>query len=207
MADKPSLAGRHVDEHASHGTLATAHQVGIGRDLLKEMALAGAAWPQLDHIVVALDEGHHAQQQHIALALGHLRRLKANAAQQKMFPLLRRQAGAAFVQGLQHIACGKLDRTQRGDGEWAAIFLLSDDRIVRQIDLGVEAAGQHALVLLHELIVDAHISQLQARQRGQIGVGARIQPGRDEVDQLDHALFAGARFEELFLTAANRPFP
>ncbi len=99
LADQPPLAGRHVDEHPGDGALAAADQVGIGRDLLKEMALAGAARAQLDHIVVVLDERHHAQQQHIALALGHLRRLKADAAQQKLFPLVRREPGAALRTG------------------------------------------------------------------------------------------------------------
>ena len=40
-------------------------QVGIWRDLLKEVALAGSAWPELHHVVVALDERNHAQDEHV----------------------------------------------------------------------------------------------------------------------------------------------
>ena len=122
------------------------------------MALAGAARAKLDHVVVVLDERHHAQQQHIALALGHLRRLQADAAQQKLFPLGGREAGAALVQGVQYIALGELDRTQGGDRKRAAILLLGNDRIVGEIDLGIEAARQHPLVLVDELIVNTHVS-------------------------------------------------
>ena len=40
----------------------------VGRHLLEQMALAGAARPELDHVVVALDERNHAQQRHVARA-------------------------------------------------------------------------------------------------------------------------------------------
>ena len=56
LADQPALAGRVVHEHAGDGRLAAGDEVGVGRDLLEQVALAGAARPELDHVVVALDE-------------------------------------------------------------------------------------------------------------------------------------------------------
>ena len=41
--------------------------------------------------------------------------------------------------------------------------------------------------------VDAHVGQPQAGQRGEVGVGVGVQPGGDQVDELDRALLARAR--------------
>src|SRR5690348_16841926 len=62
LADEAPLPGAVVDEHARHGGLAARDEVGVGRDLLEEVRLAGAARPQLHHVVVALYERHHAQE-------------------------------------------------------------------------------------------------------------------------------------------------
>ena len=62
LADQAALAGRVVHEHLGDRRLAAGNQVRVGRDLLEQMALAGAAWPEFDEVVVPLDERHHAQQ-------------------------------------------------------------------------------------------------------------------------------------------------
>ena len=61
LADKAALAVGHVDEHARDRGLAAGNEVGVGRDLLEEMALTGAARTELDEVVVPLHERNHAQ--------------------------------------------------------------------------------------------------------------------------------------------------
>ena len=61
LADQPALAVGVVHEHPGDGRLAAGDQMGVGGNLLEEMALAGAARAKLDHVVVVLDERHHAQ--------------------------------------------------------------------------------------------------------------------------------------------------
>ena len=67
LADQAALAAGVVHEHLRHGRLAAGDEVRVGRDLLEQMRLAGAARPELDGVVVAHDERHHAQQQHVLL--------------------------------------------------------------------------------------------------------------------------------------------
>ena len=69
LADQAALASGVVDEHLGDGRLAAGDQVGVRRDLLKQMALARASGPKLDEVVVPLDERNHAQKRH---ALGPL---------------------------------------------------------------------------------------------------------------------------------------
>src|SRR5262245_39119633 len=66
LADQAALAARHVDEHARHGRLATGDEMSVGRDLLEQVTLAGAAWPEFDHVIVALDKGNHTQQHRVS---------------------------------------------------------------------------------------------------------------------------------------------
>ena len=62
LAYQTALAVRIVHEHLGDGRLAARDQVGIWRNLLEQMALAGSARAKLDEIVVALDERNHAEQ-------------------------------------------------------------------------------------------------------------------------------------------------
>ena len=64
LADQALLARGVVHEHLRYRRLAARDQVGVGRDLLKQMALAGAAGAEFDEVVVPLHEGHHPQKQH-----------------------------------------------------------------------------------------------------------------------------------------------
>ena len=43
LTNEAALAARHIDEHARDGGLAPRKQVGVGRDLLKKMTLAGTS--------------------------------------------------------------------------------------------------------------------------------------------------------------------
>ena len=91
--------------------------------------------------------------------------LEADAAEQEVAstrPCVNSRAPSAEV--VEHVALRELDRPQAGDRERPPVLLLGDDRVVLEVDLGVEAAGQHPLVVAHELVVDAHILQLQAGQ-------------------------------------------
>jgi hypothetical protein len=70
LANQAALAVGVVDEHARHRRLAAGNQVRIGRHLLEQVRLAGAPRPDLDQVVVALDERDHAQQHRVLVALG-----------------------------------------------------------------------------------------------------------------------------------------
>jgi hypothetical protein len=50
LADQAALAVGVVDEHARHGRLAAGDQVRVGRHLLEQVRLAGAARAQLDQL-------------------------------------------------------------------------------------------------------------------------------------------------------------
>ena len=64
----------------------------VGRDLLKQMALACPARPQFDEIVVPLDEWDHADQNDALGALVERGRLKTDRPQQEVDPLRRGEA-------------------------------------------------------------------------------------------------------------------
>ena len=98
LADQSPLAIRHVHEHPGDGRLAAADQVGIRRNLLEQVALAGAARAEFHHVVVVLDERNHAQQQRVEVAGRDLRRLQADAAEQEVLPISGREPPPACVQ-------------------------------------------------------------------------------------------------------------
>ena len=50
-----------------------------------------------------------------------------------------------------------------------------------------------------------HVVELQAGQLGLVGVGLGVEPGPEEVDDLDPPLLAGAGLEQLLLAGADRP--
>ena len=68
LGDEPAPARRVVDEHVGDRRLAARDEVGVGRDLLEQVRLAGAPRPELDGVVVRHDERHHAGEQDVLLA-------------------------------------------------------------------------------------------------------------------------------------------
>ena len=71
-----------------------------------------------------------------------------------------------LIERRQHFALGQLDLAQRFNAERAAILLLGDGRVVGEFDLCIEAAREHSFIGVDHLLVDPHVLQLQARQRG-----------------------------------------
>ena len=82
VADEPPLPRGVVHKHLGYRGLAAGDQVGVGRDLLEEVALAGAPRPQLDQIVVALDKRDHPEQRHTLGPFVQRRRFQADRPQQ-----------------------------------------------------------------------------------------------------------------------------
>ena len=154
-------------------------------NLLEQMALAGAAWTQLDQVVVALYERNHAHKADQSGAAGQCRRLEADATQQESFPFLGREFVPASLEGVQHISLGKLDGTQGIDSERSPAFFLGDRRVVAQGHLRMEAVREHPLVPFDEVVVDTHVLDREARQLGDKGVRLRVQLCPNDVDQLD----------------------
>ena len=79
-----------------------------------------------------------------------------------------------------------LDRPEGLDAERPSALLQRG--AILQLDLGVEAAGEHPLVLADERVVDVDVLELQARQLDHVGVRCCVEPRRDDVDDLDRAL-------------------
>ena len=91
------------------------------------------------------------------------------------------------------------------DLERPPAFLLRDDPVVGERDLGIEAVGQHPLIVAHQLIVDADVPQVQARQFRDVAVVLRVQPGAENVDDLDRPCLLGAGLEQLLLARSDSP--
>ena len=89
--------------------------------------------------------------------------------------------------------------------ERSAAFLLRDDPVVGERDLGIEAVGQHPLIVAHQLIVDADIPQVQAREFGDVAIILRIEPGANNVDDLDRSRLLGAGLEQFLFAGSDRP--
>ena len=60
---------------------------------------------------------------------------------------------------------------------------------------------------MNQLLTDPHILQLQTGQGREERIGVSIQPGSDDVDQLDVPLLLGSGLEELVLACADRLLP
>ena len=113
LADQAALAGGHVHEHLRDGRLAARDQVRVRRDLLVEMALAGALGAQLDHVVVALHERHHAQETARPSAARSGRRLQTRCDRiRRVFHSSVVKPGRAALRMSRTSRLGELDRPQ-----------------------------------------------------------------------------------------------
>ena len=97
----------------------------------------------------------------------------------------------------------KLDFAERQHLEGAARFLLSDGRVVTEVNLCIEPARQHPLMVFDEAVADAHVVQPKARQCGKITVGPGVEPRRDDVDHSHRAALARPRFEQFLFAGTN----
>ena len=179
--------------------------MGVRRDLLEQVRLAGAPGAELDGVVVRHDERDHAGEQDVLLRGG------VNRVGSK--PTLRSSRSRHCVEGeprppcderVEGVAGRHLDGPHRLDPEGLAARLLAERGDVLEGDLGVEAAGEHPVVLVDQLVGDVDVAELEARQLGLVGVGLGVEPGPEQVDDLDPALLAGARLEQLLLAGAHR---
>jgi hypothetical protein len=203
LADQTALTGGVVHEHPCHGRLAARDQVRIGRDLLVQVAFARAAGAELDHVVVPLDERDHAEQEGVTLAFRQAVGLQTDAAQQDPPPACGIELAATGSKGCEHVALRELDLPQRGHAERAPVGLQRDGRVVLQLDLGIEAARQHPLVLLHQGGGNANIAQPEARQLDEVRVRLRVEAGRHEVDDPDRPLLSRPRLEQLLFAGPD----
>ncbi|MDT4811465.1 hypothetical protein FQZ97_444040 [compost metagenome] len=174
----------------------------IRRYLLEQVALASATRPQLHHVVVALYEGHHPQQDGILGSLGQCIGFQANRSHQKIAPLLATEVTAGLRQNIQHIALRHLDRSQLGDAKGIAL-LFGNHTVVFQGDLGIKATGQQPLVVINNLVGNTYPIQVQAWQAGQVTTLFFHEPHADNIDQLGRAILVGPSFEQLLFAGAH----
>ena len=123
----------------------------IRRNLLEEVRLTRSARPEFDQVVVALDERHHAQKKCVLRSIVETRRLKPDAAQEHIAPLTGREAASTLGKNIKDLALRQLNRSQGVDAERSTTFFLGDGAVISQSDFRIEAASEHALVLLHHV--------------------------------------------------------
>ena len=97
--------------------------------------------------------------------------LEPHAAEQEITPLVEREVRTALHEGVERVAGRHLDRPHRFDTERLPARLAGQRGDVLEGDLGVEAAGEHPVVLVHELVGDVDVVELEARQLGLVRVG------------------------------------
>ena len=200
------MAAGIIDEHARDRGLATGNQVGVRRNLLEQMALAGSSRTEFNHVVVSLHKRNHAEQHHVLSAGSQLFGFHADAADQKLLPFVCGKCFPAFVERRQHLAFGQLNFAKGINAEWATILLLSNRRVVREFDFSVETAGQHPFVGVNHCRTDPHVFQLQTGQRDEERIGGGIQSSGDDVNQLHVPLVFGTGLEQFVFAGTNRLF-
>jgi hypothetical protein len=132
------------------------------------------------------------------------RRFQPDRAQQEVDPFRDGEGLPRLHEHIQHIRLRHLDWPQSVHLERPPSRLLGDDPVVAQRHFRVEAVGQHALVVADRLVFDADIAQRKAGQLGQVAVVLRVEPGANDVDQLDRPCFLGSRLEQFLLAGAHR---
>lgn len=80
--------------------------MGVGGNLLEEVALARPARAKFDQIVVALHEGDHAQERRVLGAGAKRGGLQADTAQEEVFPFARGKLGTTGSYLVQYVARG-----------------------------------------------------------------------------------------------------
>ena len=167
------------------------------------MALACASRPEFHHVVVALHKRHHTQKHNQLGAVGEFGWFKSDGTDEEVAPLFRRETAPPFRQNFQRLRLGELDRPKRLDGKRPSAIFLSDDRVVTQRHLRVEAIRQHPLVFFHQRVADAHVLQCEAWHFCHVAIVLCVQSRPHDVDQLYGAGFARLRLEQLFLSSAD----
>ena len=82
--------------------------------------------------------------------------------------------GTTSNKRVEGVPCRHLNRPHRLDPERLAAGFLAQRGDVLQRHLGVEATGEHAIVVIDKLVRDVDVAQLQARKLGLVGVGLRV---------------------------------
>ncbi len=80
--------------------------MGIRRDLLEQVALAGSSRAKLHQVIIALHERDHSEQHHVAGTGGELFRFHADTSNQEILPLFCGKRLPALIEHGQHFALG-----------------------------------------------------------------------------------------------------
>ena len=176
LCDEAALPASEVHEHVRDAGLTSGHEVCVRGDLLEEVGLPGTSWPELDSVVVADDEGQHAEKQDVLLALGEGCGFEADAAQQERSPLLQGELRTTADVGLERVTGRHLDGPDGFDTERRSTLFTCERCDVLESHLGVEAPGQHPVVLVDELGGDVDVLELKARKLRSVGVCIGVEP-------------------------------
>ena len=204
-ATSPRRPVRVVHEHVGDRRLAARDEVRVRRDLLEQVRLAGAARARArPRCSCARRTGPCERAGRPAAAsvnrVGSKPTLRSSRSRHcsRREPWSRPATNVSSASRVD-IWIGRTDSTRNG---WPPDSRAERGDVLER-DLGVEAAGEHPLVLVDELVGDVDVVELEARQLGLVGVGLRVEPRPEQVDDLDPALLAGARLEELLLAGAD----
>src|SRR5208337_621102 len=149
LADKPwfRLPGRVAAKQIWHRGFTTGDQDRIGGKFSIAVRLSGAAWSELDQVIVVLDKRHEAHQDEILLTLVEGVAAKPHRPKQRIDPFAGREPGTCLADLFE--AAGRyLDRLQLLDRE--GVDCSADDVLghVRDFDLAPDTRGQEATILL-----------------------------------------------------------
>src|SRR5438128_10185972 len=117
---------------------------------------------KFDHVVVTDDERNHPQQEDVLRTLREEFRLEAHAAQQELLPLLGSEPTTSGRKCVERASGRQLNRPDALDREWSAVRLNCDRRVVLELDLPVEATGEHPLVPPNVVARDPRVLNLEA---------------------------------------------
>ena len=104
--------------------------MGVWRDLLEEVALAGSTWTYLDEIIVAFNEGDHSEQHHALRPFGKGFRLQSDGSQQEVDPFAGGERVSCLGVDVENIRLRHLNGPQRVHLEGPPAFLLRDDAVI-----------------------------------------------------------------------------
>ncbi len=193
-------------EKVGDGALAAGEQDRVGRQLAEHERLAGLARAELDQVVVLLDHRHQAQQVEQLAAPGEvgMRRLVAHRPQQDVDPLFAGE-GRARGQELVEPRAGDLDRLHAAQDERPRDGAVDEGVVVGDLDVRPHAAGEDALVLVHDLFADVHLRQAGGRQGGPVlaALVLLVEGHGDEVDQLHRPTALEAGLDQLGLVGPH----
>src|SRR4030095_3906857 len=119
---------------------------------------------KLHHVIVALHEWDHANQENVLCPLAQFVRLHTDTSDQKLLPLVQAKKFSPAIKRRQHVALRNLNLPECFNAKWPAVTLIGNSWVVSELNFRVEASRQHPFIAMHEFWIDSYVFKLQTRQ-------------------------------------------